>query len=1203
IYDGLTNGTAYTFTVAAVNAVGTGAASDQAGPATPATLPGKPTALTATPGVQKANLTWTAPDSGGSPITTYKVTQSLDGGTTYTNANAAVSSTTAVVTGLANGATVTFKVAAITAIGTGEASDPSTAITLPSLPGAPTGLTATQGNASAGLTWTAPASASPITGYTVAWTATGASAGTASVSDGSATSFTVTGLTNGATYTFTLSASTAAGAGPSSDASNAVTPSGPVTAPQNVTATRGDQQISVSWAAPASNGGTAITGYTLTATPGAGSPVTATTGGSATSGTIAGLANGTAYTVSVFATNGAGPGASGTASGTVTPAGLPASPTITNVATDIRQATLTWTDGSANGDAITGHLVEQSTGGAFSASTVTGLTLTGGTVTGLANGGTYSFRVSAINGVGTGAPSTASTSVKLIDVPGPVATFTATPGTLSVALAWTAPTSTGGSAITGYSILVTPLAGTPAPYTLTAAAGDVSLNVPSLENGASYKFGISALNAAGTGTVREVTTALADPPDAPTAVTIAGREPKGMKLSWTAPASNGGSPIIAYTVYQKASTDTSYTASSSTVNLADLTADVQGLSNATSYTFVVSATNNRGEGAQSSPSAAATTPDVPAAPTLTDYGYDVGEADYLWSAGATDPDAPITEFVLFAVPTDDTQDTLFAEVAATSTTAALLGLRNGFEYTIFVVAVNGAGLSAPSNTAVITPLGPPEAPAFISGTTGIRSATLTFHGPWNGGSTIIGWAFAYSTDGVNYTPIDYDTISDMTGATVTATLTGLTDGTTYTFLAEAINIYGNGPPSDPSTPLTTARLPAKPVFAPVVIGDGQLTLGWSDATQEAAHPVTSYTIAEVAAKVAPQTASTTTVTITGLTDGVSYSFTVFGTNDVGDGPSSDASAPASPHIPCGNGRLDPGEDCDASAPDNVFDCDASCHYKPAVCGDGKRQFGEPCDNGAANGAGTGCEFDCTLTQCPNAPAPVTSGDICQVAAAPSGADGSKLFIGTVLASVTNGGHEHDKVLGGGGQVLVDASGNITCAACDCSGAANYAKARVVTCAGAVISPGLINPHDHITYQKGPATNQVPNERFEHRHDWRIGGAGSKYNGHTAINSPSGGSATWGEIRNLIAGATSITGSGGGKGVLRNLDAPSPSGVTSQENLAASSNGDNFDTFPLNDTSGKPTTPNVCVGYSPSGIGVVPLDAAYLPHIGEGIDAW
>jgi hypothetical protein len=274
----------------------------------PATAPGAPTGVTATAGNASATVKWTVPASnGGSAITSYTVTSS-GGGTT----SAGASATSVVVNGLTNGTSYTFTVTATNSVGTSPASTPSNAVTPVAAPDAPTGVTAVAHNASAAVSWSAPASSggSPITSYTVR-----SNAGQLVTVDGSTLSTTVTGLTNGSSYTFTVTASNAAGAGPASAPSNTVTPATTPGAPTGVTATAGNASATVKWTVPASNGGSPITGYTVTSSGGG----TTSAGASATSVVVNGLTNGTSYTFTVTATNSVGTGPASTPSNAVTP--------------------------------------------------------------------------------------------------------------------------------------------------------------------------------------------------------------------------------------------------------------------------------------------------------------------------------------------------------------------------------------------------------------------------------------------------------------------------------------------------------------------------------------------------------------------------------------------------------------------------------------------------------------------------------------------------------------------------------------------------------------------------------------------------------------------------------------------------------------------------------------------------------------------
>jgi cytosine/adenosine deaminase-related metal-dependent hydrolase len=208
--------------------------------------------------------------------------------------------------------------------------------------------------------------------------------------------------------------------------------------------------------------------------------------------------------------------------------------------------------------------------------------------------------------------------------------------------------------------------------------------------------------------------------------------------------------------------------------------------------------------------------------------------------------------------------------------------------------------------------------------------------------------------------------------------------------------------------------------------------------------------------------------------------------------------------------------------------------------------------------------------------PVSSG-VCEVIA--GGGEGL-LLQGVVLAPGT---------LYRGGQVAIDAKGLITCVGCDCDGGATSPK--TVNCPAGVISPGLINTHDHLTFAQN-SPHEDTGERFEQRHDWRLG-----LRGHTAI--PSKGDATpdqirWGELRFLLGGATTTVGSGSVGGFLRNLDDLGNEGGLGRKAV-------HLDTFPLGDSSGIQLESG-CAYPAIRTSADVALDDSYEPHLAEGIDS-
>lgn len=218
-----------------------------------------------------------------------------------------------------------------------------------------------------------------------------------------------------------------------------------------------------------------------------------------------------------------------------------------------------------------------------------------------------------------------------------------------------------------------------------------------------------------------------------------------------------------------------------------------------------------------------------------------------------------------------------------------------------------------------------------------------------------------------------------------------------------------------------------------------------------------------------------------------------------------------------------------------------------------------------------------VVECPADPLVPPAQGTCEVTKA--GTAGT-LFRGTVLAP--------DQTFHRG-EVLVDNTGHISCVACDCSASPGFADASVVSCADGVISPGLINAHDHITFaNNAPATHD--GVRYGHRHEWRKG-----LNGLPQITTNSGASADvvrFAELRFVMSGATSTIGAGGQAGLLRNLDVagrleglPTPPAES--------------DTFPLGDNGGQ-MIDSGCGYASPTLTTDVAKFDAYVPHVSEGI---
>ena len=414
--DNLTNGTTYTFEVRAVNAVGAGEA------ARVSVAPGFTVRnLSASAGDEQVVLRWEAPLSdGGSPITGYEYRYSSNSHDTWTASEPAWADVTGgssarsqTVSSLTNGTEYTFEVRAVNAAGASPASRGSaTPVTVPE---AVVNLEATPSPEQVVLRWEVPLSdgGAAITGYEYRYSSDSYSTWTASepawttVSDGvAARSQTVSSLTNGTEYTFEVRAVNSVGASPASRGS--ATPATVPEAVVNFEATPSDEQIVLSWEAPASNGGTPITHYqyryssnshdTWTASEPAWADVTG--GSSARSQTVSSLTNDTEYTFEVRAVNAAGEGPASRVSATPAVSKPGAVRNLSASAGD-EWVTLYWDAPLSDGGSPITHYRYRRDGESW-ATVSGGASARSKTESGLTNGTTYTFYVRAVNSVGGG---------------------------------------------------------------------------------------------------------------------------------------------------------------------------------------------------------------------------------------------------------------------------------------------------------------------------------------------------------------------------------------------------------------------------------------------------------------------------------------------------------------------------------------------------------------------------------------------------------------------------------------------------------------------------------------------------------------------------------------------------------------------------------------------------------------------------------
>ncbi len=821
IVGGLTNGTQYSFRVAAVNAVGVSPVSAVV-TGTPSERASAPLELTAEiAGLGSVELAWRAPAAGASPITDYVIQYAESGTTTWTTVNhPTLRFLRQSVNGLTVGTNYSLRVGARTALGVGAWS--TVQITPVHMPDAPIQLrpvspvTKGVGPGEIQLTWTAPAdNAMPITDYTVARSVDGTTWSIVDDGVSTDTAASVRGLTNGTRYSFKVAAENGFGIGPWSTIVQA-TPTAKPSAPLGLTAAVapavgvGSGQVKLTWTAPSD--AATFTDYWIEQSTDGTTWTTVTDGVStATTATVSNLTNGTPYSFRVAGRNTNGIGA-WSATVQATPLWKPgAAPTNVGAVVTPKsgvgpgQVGVGWREPADDGGGITDYVIESSTNGTTWTVVDDGVsTSIWSIMDGFTGGTTYMFRVSAKNSAGVG-PVSSTVQATPLSYPAVPTGLTAAVapatevGSGQVKLTWTAPAN-GGSAITDYRIEKS-LDGT----TWTSVDDEVSTNptstVSGLTNGMTVKFRVAAQNAIGVGTPAVVTTSPRWKPEAPGGLTAAVAPASGVgagqvKLTWDAPASNG-SAITDY-VIEKSADGTTWTTVDDGVSTTTATT-IDALTPRTRYSFRVAARNAVGIGpasviVQASPIGRPTAPSALTAEVAPAEGVGSGAVKLTWTTASDDGGSAPTDYIV-EKSVDGTTWTTVDDGVSTDTTATIDGLTNASSYSFRVAARNVVGDGPSSATVQATPVWKPTAPVGLqvavapSNSLGSGEVMLSWRPPTDDrGAGVTDYVVEWSLDGSTWT-----TVEDGVSTDTTLRIGGLTDGTEYRFRVGAVNSVGASP--------------------------------------------------------------------------------------------------------------------------------------------------------------------------------------------------------------------------------------------------------------------------------------------------------------------------------------------------------------------------------------------------------------------------
>ena len=411
---GQTNGTTYYYVVTAVDGTGNesndsaeGSAMPEVAPPPDTTPPAAPTGLVATAGDGQVTLDWA--DNTEADLASYNVQRATSSGAPYTQVASQLAVSEYTDTGLTNGTTYYYVVTAVDDAGNESANStegsatpeaaPPPADTTP--PAAPAALSATAGDGQVSLDWD-DNTETDLAGYNV-HRSTVSSVGSFSqiASQVVSSEYTDTGVTNGTTYYYTVTAVDEAGNESADSTEGSATPADttPPAAPTSLSATAGDGQVSLDWADNAEGD---LAEYIVhRSTTSGGAYTEAAISVVASEYTDSGLTNGTTYYYVVTAVDSAANESADSSQASAAPADTtaPAAPTGLITTAGDGQVSLDWGD-NAEGD-LAEYIVHRSTtrGGPYTEAAIT-VVASEYTDGGLANGTTYYYVVTAVDSAG-----------------------------------------------------------------------------------------------------------------------------------------------------------------------------------------------------------------------------------------------------------------------------------------------------------------------------------------------------------------------------------------------------------------------------------------------------------------------------------------------------------------------------------------------------------------------------------------------------------------------------------------------------------------------------------------------------------------------------------------------------------------------------------------------------------------------------------